>query len=278
MRIDSHQHFWKRELGHYNWLTEDLGAIYRDFLPEDLLPELKKSGIDKTVLIQAAPDMVETKYMLSLAQNADFIAGVVGWVDMQHEDAPYHIVRLSKNPLFKGIRPMIQDIVDDDWMLKPELNPAFEALMKLNLSFDALVKPRHLKQLLTLVDRYPKLKIAIDHAAKPNIAEAQFAQWAEDIKALSKRPNVYCKLSGLVTEAGNNPNFDVLVPYMQHLLECFGASRLMWGSDWPVLNLATDYTQWVALTEAFLDSLTSEQQEQIWSKTASKFYRLQYLD
>ncbi|MBU2877900.1 MULTISPECIES: amidohydrolase family protein [Alteromonadaceae] len=278
MRIDSHQHFWQRELGHYNWLTEDLGAIYRDFLPEDLRPHLKKSGIDKTVLIQAAPDMDETKYMLSLAHSTDFIAGVVGWVDMQHVDAPYHIARLSKDPYFKGIRPMIQDIVDDDWMLKPELNPAFVALMKLNLSFDALVKPRHLKQLLTLVDRYPNLKIAIDHAAKPNIAEAQFSQWAADIKELAKRPNVYCKLSGLVTEAGNNPNFDILVPYMRHLFECFGASRLMWGSDWPVLNLATDYTEWVALTEAFLATLTNEQQVQIWSKTASKFYRLQYLD
>ena len=278
MRIDSHQHFWQRELGHYNWLTEDLGAIYRDFLPEDMRPHLKKSGIDKTVLIQAAPDMDETKYMLSLAHSTDFIAGVVGWVDMQHVDAPYHIARLSKDPYFKGIRPMIQDIVDDDWMLKPELNPAFVALMKLNLSFDALVKPRHLKQLLTLVDRYPNLKIAIDHAAKPNIAEAQFSQWAADIKELAKRPNVYCKLSGLVTEAGNNPNFDILVPYMRHLFECFGASRLMWGSDWPVLNLATDYTEWVALTEAFLATLTNEQQVQIWSKTASKFYRLQYLD
>lgn len=278
MRIDSHHHFWQRDRGYYNWLTEDMGVIYRDFSPEDLRPHLKKSGIDKTVLIQAAPDMAETDYMLALAHSTDFVAGVVGWVDMQHIDAPSHIAKLSANSYFKGVRPMIQDIVDDDWMLKPELNSAFTTLMKLGLCFEALVKPRHLKPLLTLVKRYPDLKIVIDHAAKPNIAQAQFAQWAQDIQALADKPNVYCKLSGLVTEAGYNPNFDILVPYMSHLLNAFGASRLMWGSDWPVLNLATDYSQWVALTEAFLATLTTEQQTQIWSKTAVEFYRLPHLD
>lgn len=274
MRIDSHQHFWKRELGYYNWLTEDMGAIYRDFSPEDLRPHLKKSGIDKTVLIQAAPDIAETDYMLSLANNTDFIAGVVGWVNMQGTDAPYQLARLSKSPYFKGIRPMIQDIVDDNWMLDPALEPAFLTLIRLGLCFDALVKPRHLKQLLKLVNRYPLLKIVIDHAAKPNIEGREFEQWALDIQALAKKPNVYCKLSGLVTEAGYNPNFDILVPYMRHLLITFGTSRLMWGSDWPVLNLATDYTEWISLTEAFLANSSEMEQAQIWSKTAIDFYHL----
>jgi L-fuconolactonase len=278
MRIDSHQHFWKRELGYYNWLTEDMGTIYRDFSPEDLRPHLRKSGIDKTVLIQAAPDIAETDYMLSLANNTDFIAGVVGWVNMQGSDAPYQLARLSKNPYFKGVRPMIQDLVDDNWMLDPALEPAFLTLIRLGLCFDALVKPRHLKQLLKLVKRYPLLKIVIDHAAKPNIATGEFEQWAQDIQALAGKPNVYCKLSGLVTEAGYNPNFDILVPYMRHLLNAFGASRLMWGSDWPVLNLATDFTEWVSLTEAFLANSSEVEQVQIWSKTAIKFYDLQHLD
>ncbi|WP_339722516.1 amidohydrolase family protein [uncultured Paraglaciecola sp.] len=278
MRIDSHQHFWKRELGYYNWLTEDMGAIYRDFSPEDLRPQLRKSGIDKSVLIQAAPDIAETEYMLSLANNTDFIAGVVGWVNMQESDAPFQLARLSNNPYFKGVRPMIQDIVDDNWMLNPALEPAFLTLIELGLCFDALVKPRHLKQLLTLVKRYPLLKIVIDHAAKPNIQGAEFEQWALDIQALAEKPNVYCKLSGLVTEAGYNPNFDILVPYMRHLLNSFGATRLMWGSDWPVLNLATDYTEWVSLTEAFLAQSSEEEKSQIWSKTAIKFYQLQHLD
>ncbi|MBN23791.1 MAG: amidohydrolase [Alteromonadaceae bacterium] len=278
MRIDSHQHFWQRELGHHNWLTEDMGTTYRDFLPDELRPHLKKSGIDKAVIMQAVPDMAETHYMLSLAHSTDFILGVVGWIDMQHIDAPYNIAKLSNNPYFKGIRPMIQDILNDDWMLQPQFASAFKALTELGLCFDALVKPRHLQQLITLVDRYPNLKVVIDHAAKPNIAETQFSQWKEDIQALAKRPNVYCKLSGLVTEAGYNPNFDILIPYMSHLLKSFGASRLMWGSDWPVLNLATDYNQWVTLTEVFLATLTAEQQTQIWSKTATEFYRLQHLE
>ncbi|AGH44428.1 amidohydrolase family protein [Paraglaciecola psychrophila] len=274
MRIDSHQHFWKRDLGYYNWLTEDMGAIYKDFSADDLRPLLKKSSIDRTVLVQAAPDIAETKYMLSLAETTDFIAGVVGWVDMQSIEAPYHLANLSRSPYFKGIRPMIQDINDDDWMLKEELSTAFFTLMQLGLCFDALVKPRHLKALFTLAQRYPTLKIVIDHAAKPDIAGQQFEQWAADIEALAQLNNVYCKLSGLVTEAGHNPDFDCLIPYMQHLLTTFTASRLMWGSDWPVLNLATDYSQWVSLTEAFLCSICSVQQTQIWSKTAINFYQL----
>jgi L-fuconolactonase len=172
---------------------------------------------------------------------------------------------------------MIQDIADDNWMLNDALEPAFDSLIQLGLCFDALVKPRHLKQLLNLVNRYPSLKIVIDHAAKPNIEAAEFDQWAQDISSLAEKPNVYCKLSGLVTEAGHNPNFDILIPYMRHLLNTFGASKLMWGSDWPVLNLATDYTQWVSLTEAFLTNISQQEQTQIWSQTAIEFYHLQHL-
>jgi L-fuconolactonase len=278
MRIDSHQHFWKRERGYYHWLTEDMGAIYKDFSPDDLRPLLKKSGIDRSVLVQAAPDMAETQYMLSLAHSTQFIAGVVGWVDMQNLEAPYHLASLSKNPYFKGIRPMIQDINDEDWMLKDTLSPTFMALMQLGLCFDALVKPRHLKALLTLAQRYPRLKIVINHAAKPDIAMGKFTQWAADIEALALCNNVYCKLSGLVTEAGHNPDLDSLLPYMQHLLDTFDASRLMWGSDWPVLNLASNYGQWVSLIEAFLSTVGTERQTQIWSKTAIEFYNLRQLD
>lgn len=278
LRIDSHQHFWKRELGYYNWLTEDMGAIYKDFSPEDLRPHLKKSGIDKTVLVQAAADMAETNYMLSLAQSTDFIIAVIGWIDMQSSDAAYELARLSRNPYFKGIRPMIQDINDDNWMLKEELSLAFYTLVQLDLCFDALVKPRHLQALFALAKRYPTLKIVIDHAGKPDIASEKFTQWATGIKALADLDNVYCKLSGLVTEAGHNPDFDSLIPYMQHLFNTFGASRLMWGSDWPVLNLATDYSQWVSLTEAFLSTLSAQQQKQIWSQTAIEFYQLNHLD
>ncbi|MFT6414547.1 MAG: L-fuconolactonase [Glaciecola sp.] len=278
MRIDSHHHFWNRKLGYYNWLTEDMGAITSDFSLEGLRSRQKKLSIDKTVLIQAAPDISETKYMLSIAASIDFIVGVVGWVDMQDAEAPYHLARLSKNPYFKGIRPMIQDIQDDDWMLNPALDAAFLSLIQLGLCFDALVKPRHLNQLLKLVNRYPDLNIVIDHAAKPDVVGREFVQWVKDIKALAEKPNVYCKLSGLVTEAGFNPNYEGLVPYMRQLMNVFSASRLMWGSDWPVLNLATDYAQWVDVTEAFLSNTSQIEQMQIWSQTATEFYSLQHLD
>ena len=274
MRIDSHHHFWKRELGYYNWLTEEMTAIYRDFSPEDLRPLLKQSGIDKTVLVQAAPEPAETEYMLSLAQNTDFIAAVVGWVDMLSADAPQQLETLSMNSYFKGIRPMIQDIKEDDWVLQTALAPAFVSLAQLGLCFDALVKPKHLKPLLIIAKRYPTLKIVIDHAAKPEIVTGQFEPWAHDIAQFAELPNVYCKLSGLVTEAGENPELDCIAPYMQHLLDTFGASRLMWGSDWPVLNMAADYRQWSSQTHAFLSQLDEEQQSYIWSKTAINFYQL----
>lgn len=274
MRIDSNQHFWKCDYNHYNWLTEDMESIHRELAPEDLKSRLKKCGIDKTVLMQVSPYMSETNYMLSLAHSIDFVVGVVGWVDMYSVDAPYNLARLSKNSFFKGVRPMIQDIVDDAWMLRPELKPVFLTLMELGLCFDALVKPRHLKQLLILANRYPNLKIVIDHAAKPKTAKDQFAEWAQNIQSLADKPNVYCKLSGLVTRAGYNHDLDILAPYMSHLLKTFGASRLMWGSDWPILNLATDYSQWFALTEVFLAGLSIQQQTQILSKTTVEFYNL----
>jgi L-fuconolactonase len=274
VRIDSHQHFWVRESGYYQWLTEEMGVIYRDFLPDDLRPLLKQSGIDRTVLVQAAPKQAETEYMLSLASTTEFIAGVVGWVDMHNSETPKVLKKLSKNPYFKGIRPMIQDIINDEWMLKSELDATFLTLIKLDLRFDALVKPKHLPSLLVLAKRYPALKIVIDHAAKPDIATNKFIPWSEDIAELAKLSNIYCKLSGLVTEAGPAPDFAHLVPYMQHLVNSFDASRLMWGSDWPVLNLATDYSEWVSLTDNLLSTLNIEQQRQIWSKTATEFYNL----
>ena len=272
--IDSHQHFWQREFGYYTWLTEDMGPIYKDYLPEDLRPHLNQSGIASTVLVQAAAHPRETDYMLSLANKTDYIAAVIGWVDMQASNAPEEIARLANNRYFKGIRPMIQDIDDDNWMLNESLQPAFTALESRGLCFDALIKPQHLRALVILAKRYPRLKIVIDHAAKPNIAEGQFSQWAERITAFESQMNVYCKLSGVVTEAGDRTSFSDLLPYMQHIFDTFGPSRLMWGSDWPVLNLATDYSGWVTTCESFLSRLSLPIQQQIWSETATNFYNL----
>ncbi|MCV6605899.1 MAG: amidohydrolase family protein [Porticoccaceae bacterium] len=273
--IDSHQHFWQISRGDYRWLTPELTTLYRDFVPADLAPLLAAAGVEKTVLVQAADSEAETHFMLQLAEQTDFIAGVVGWVDMAADDAAERIGQLAKNPYFKGIRPMIQDIADDDWMLRPALNSAFQALLDHDLSFDALVLPKHLPNLLTLLKCYPRLRTVVDHAAKPDIAGDNTDKWRDDIAAIAEHTSACCKVSGLVTEAGERTSQDDIQPYFNHLYSHFGASRLMWGSDWPVVNLSMDYSQWRALTEALTSALLEQDKQQLLGATAAAFYRIQ---
>ena len=274
MHVDSHQHFWQVSRGDYRWLTPELEALYRDFLPADLAPLLQANGVDKTVLVQAADSEAETHFMLELAEQNDFIAGVVGWVDMAANNAAERIQALAENPYFKGIRPMIQDIADPDWMLKPELDSAFQALIDNDLSFDALVLPQHLANLLTLLQRYPNLRTVVDHGAKPNIASGDTAKWRTDIAAIAEHTGAFCKLSGLVTEAGERADKEQLQPYVDHLCNCFGSNHLLWGSDWPVVNLSMDYASWHALTSELLAPLTDTEKQQILGGNATRFYRL----
>ncbi|MFB9174293.1 amidohydrolase family protein [Roseibium salinum] len=273
-RIDAHQHFWKLERGDYGWLTEDMGPLYRDYLPEDFAPIRKAHGIAGTVLVQAAPTVAETEFMLSLADRHDFIKGVVGWVDLEKQDAIDQLARLSKHPKLVGIRPMIQDIPDDVWMLAPRLVPALTELESYPLTFDALTLPRHLSHLLTLLERHPGLKVVIDHASKPEIRAGEFIQWAQDISALAQRTSAWCKLSGLVTEAPENWTADDLKPYVDHLLTVFGPARLIWGSDWPVCTLAATYEKWVATTEHLLAGLSEEDARRVWFDNAVEAYGL----
>lgn len=273
MKVDAHQHFWELSRGDYDWLKPELGCIYKDFLPTNLESLLIKSGVEKTVLVQAAPTILETEFLLKLAEDNDFVAGVVGWVDMDSPNAASDIKRLAANPLLKSIRPMIQDIEDPNWMLKPELAPAYDALLEEKLCFDALILPRHLKNLLSLAKRYPQLPIVINHGAKPDIRNMAFDDWARDISEFSAETNNSCKLSGLQTEAQDS-NPATVQPYMRHLLKCFGSERLLWGSDWPVLNLASDYLQWISLVEDFLSPLSNTQRKQIFGGNAINFYKL----
>ena len=273
-RVDSHQHFWRRDRGDYDWLTADLAPIYHDFLPKDLRPKLAAANIAKTILVQAAPTEQETNFLLMLADETDYVAGVVGWIDMMNEAPIERLRSLARHSKFKGIRPMIQDIADTNWILNPKFSPIFETMIELDTSFDALVKPHHLGALLELLLRHPNLKVVIDHGAKPEIAKGHFQEWAKSISLIASDTQAYCKLSGLVTEAGENSDFNVLKPYMGHLLDCFGAERLMWGSDWPILNLTTSYRDWHKSCESYLSQLTAEEQNCIWSKTATDFYRL----
>lgn len=275
MIIDAHQHFWLLERGDYGWLTPELKPLYRDFAPDHLEPILSRNGVDATILVQAAPTLAETDFLLFMAEETPFVLGVVGWVDFTAPSAPADIARLAKHPKLVGLRPMIQNIPDDDWMLGSDLTPAFEAMIEHDLTFDALVLPRHLSRLKKLLARHPKLRTVIDHGAKPNIAAGQFETWANDITEIAGSTGVYCKLSGLVTEAGDTWTKSNLAPYIDHLLASFGPQRLVWGSDWPVLTLATDYDIWRNLAHSFMPNETAN--KAIFGKNALDLYRLDTL-
>lgn len=274
MRIDAHQHYWQLSRGDYEWLTPQLKAIYRDFTPTDLEPLLQAHDIQGSILVQAAPSVAETQYLLALADRHSSILAVVGWVDLMAADAPEQIAQLAQHPKLRGLRPMIQDIQDIDWMLSEQLQPAIAAIQTHNLCFDALVLPQHLTNLVKFQQRYPDLKIVIDHCAKPEIAEGSIDQWANDIQQLAAHHNCYCKLSGLVTEAASDWKNADLAPYVNHLLNCFGSERMIWGSDWPVLNLASNYTQWLGATQALLATLSPNEQQQVFGINAQRFYSL----
>lgn len=274
MKIDSHHHLWSLARGDYGWMSPALGPIYRDFAPADLAPHLKAAGIERTVVVQAADTVAETEYLLDLAEATDWIAGVVGWVDMEAADAVATLTRLAARPAFKGIRPMIQDLPDDDWILRRALDPAFDALIDLGLSFDALVLPRHLPQLSARLERHPELACVIDHAAKPALASGDLGAWKADIARLAEETGCRCKLSGLLTEAGDRPELATVQPAAEHVLRAFGPDRVMFGSDWPVLNLAGDYAGWTAMVETLLASLPPEDRDRVWGGTACDFYLL----
>ena len=274
MRLDAHQHFWSVARGDYGWLTSELAPIYRDFLPHDLSPLLQQAGIDGTILVQAAPTVAETHFMLSLADQTSFIKGVVGWVDFESPDAPEQISALATHPALVGLRPMIQDIADPDWMLQEALTPAFDALQLHDLTFDALTLPQHLGALHQLLDRHPNMRVVIDHGSKPLIQKGIITGWAEDMAALSQNTNAFCKLSGLVTEAKADWQIDDLRPYVEHLLSCFGPSRLIWGSDWPVCTLASTYQRWFETTEELLEACSTAERNAIFGGNAALAYNL----
>ena len=275
LRIDSHQHFWTLDRDDYGWLTPELTALYRDFLPADLEPLLAQEGIRRTVLVQAAPTLDETRYLLELAERHDFIAGVVGWVDMEGGQASLDdLETLQENPLFLGVRPMIQDIADPAWMLQPSLQPVLEAIAASGLTFDALVKPVHLPYLLELLRRHPDLRVVVDHGAKPDIARGGWQPWADGLMRIAEDTSAYCKLSGLIMEAHDTHSFTDLIPYMDHILASFGAERVMWGSDWPVLTARTDYLGWHSATQRWLSHLRTVHREAIEGGNAARFYRL----
>ncbi len=272
--IDAHLHYWQIARGDYGWLTPELGPLYRDHLPPDAAPHLSAAGIDGIVLVQAAPTEAETRFLLDIAKTDRRVQGVVGWVDMTVRDAPDRLAALATDPMLRSIRPMWQDLPDDDFMLRPDIQPVYRTLVELGLRFDALAKPRHLPLMPRLLEKHPDLAIIVDHGAKPDIAGGALAAWKRDLAEVARHPQVYCKLSGLVTEAAQGVTADDLRPYVDILIELFGPDRLVFGSDWPVCTLRCSYGAWHGMARALTASLGADEQAAIFGGNAAAFYGL----
>lgn len=286
-RIDSHQHFWRISRGDYGWLRAGdpaVAKLMRDFLPANLVGTLKALGITQTVLVQAAASEAETDFLLELADANEFIAGVVGWVDISRPESVATLERWAHNAKFKGVRPMLQDLPANDWIAREPHAEVVQALVRLGLRFDALVKPWHLEPLLRFVKRHPQLPVVVDHAAKPQLVQGWQAHWAgswrRHLASLAAQPQVSCKLSGLLGEAPPAASrsvaegVDALRPVWDALLQWFGPDRLMWGSDWPVLTLVADYARWVAVCDSLIGELSPPDQARVWQGNAQRFYGL----
>ncbi len=274
MRVDAHQHYWRPERGDYPWMSGAPQVLRRAFGPADLAPLLAECGISATVLVQAAPTVEETHYLLGIADATTSVAGVVGWIDFAHTSERHTLQRLATHPRLVGVRPMVQDIADDDWVLRRDLDWAFAAVQELDLAFDALGYARHARRFLQRIERHPGLRVVIDHGMKPAIARGEFTSWAADMRDLARNTQALCKLSGLATEAAPGAGLDVLHPYMEHLLEVFGPARLMWSSDWPVATSAIGYVDWFRACERLLQACADTDRERVLGGNAAAFYQL----
>lgn len=274
MTIDAHFHCWQLARGDYGWLTSALAPIYRDVTVNDWQAEAAPLGVGGGVLVQAAPTEAETQFLLAQADAHPQVLGVVGWVDLLAADAPARIEAMARHPKLKGLRPMLQDIDDPEWILQAALAPALQAMVDGGLVFDALVKSAHLPHILTLAGRYPDLALVIDHAAKPAIAAGEWQPWADGMARLAAETGAMCKLSGLLTEAGAAPTPGVVRRWATHVLASFGAARVVWGSDWPVLELASSYGQWWGETQQLLAGFNAQERADILGANARRFYRL----
>jgi L-fuconolactonase len=272
MILDAHQHVWRIGKNDCTWPSAGLPAIHRDFELKEIEDAARMLGVGGSVLVQSQESDRDTDWLIDLAEKSSFVLGVVGWADMLAPTAAARIAGLSSRKKLRGLRPMLQGLADD-WILDGRLTPAIESMIASDLSFDAPVLTRHLPSLFRFAKRWPKLLIVIDHGAKPEIATNVWEPWASAIAAFGPLPNVFCKLSGLVTEAGSRGSPDALLPYAAHMFEVFGSARMMWGSDWPVVNLASDYRTWFAMSRAIVGQLRGGANA-IFGTTAAAFYRL----
>jgi L-fuconolactonase len=273
MRIDSHQHFWRYGPAEHPWMTEEMASLRRDFMPEDLQRLLKDLRFDGCIAVQASPTPKETGWLLELARKFEFIKGVVGWVDLMSADLPRQLDQFSAHAKFVGVRHMVQDEPDDEFMLRPDFVKGISQLRHFDLTYDLLLFPRHLRAAAQLVRQFPEQPFVLDHMAKPRIVEGLLSPWREDLKQLACFPNVFCKLSGMVTEAAWNrwkpADFS---RYLDVAVEAFGPRRLMIGSDWPVCLLSGGYESSMQIVIDYFDQFGPEVQAGVLGENCARFY------
>jgi len=275
VRIDSHQHFWRYDATRHSWITDEMRALRRDFLPEDLRPELNANRIDATVVVQVEHSEDETHFLLKLAERDPTIAGVVGWVDLRAPDLPQRLEYFSQFEKLRGFRHIVQSEPDDRFLLRDDFCRGISLLREFGFTYDILIYARQLPAAVTFVERFPDQRFVIDHIAKPAIAVREIHDWARSMRAIAANPNVFCKLSGLITEADwNNWTADVFGPYLDVVFDAFGADRLLFGSDWPVCLLAGSYDRVHQLIAGYLNSKPAAEQLNIFGEKAARFYGL----
>jgi L-fuconolactonase len=275
MKIDAHQHFWKYNSVEYDWIDDSMAVIRRDFLPADLRWEISQAGVDGVIAVQARQIVEETEWLLRLANENDFIRGVVGWVPLRDPGVGKVLKKLTVNPKLRGVRHVVQAEPDDRFILGSDFNRGIKLLSQFGLAYDILIYERQLPSAIELVDRHPDQVFVLDHIAKPRIRDNLLEPWRKNIRELARRENVYCKIAGMVTEADYEQwTENQLKPYVETVLEAFGSKRLMFGSDWPVCLVACSYTRWHEIVSRFASRLSANDRAWIFGQTAIKAYGL----
>lgn len=275
MTIDAHMHVWTVERGWYGWLDEAPETIRRDFAIDDIWTTADAVGIEKALLVQAAPDLAESEFLLDIAARDARLAGVVGWIDFEARDWEGQLRRLSGRTGLKGLRPMIGDLADPEWILNSAFGPVFEAMARHSLVLDLHAKPQHLRPAERIAARHPDLQLVLDHGGKPALASGGLGSWTTDLAALAQHDNVTCKLSGLLTECGPQTRREEIEAAARHIFDCFGADRVLWGSDWPVLELAGEYGNWMQLSRELVARFAGEDEDKIFRENARRIYAIE---
>ena len=274
-KIDAHHHLWQFSEKDYGWIDDHMTVLRRNFTPDDLHAEMEKAGINGSVAVQARQSLEESQFLLAAAAQHAFIRGVVGWVPLINADVRTDLERFSSDKKFRGVRHVLQDESDERYMLRDDFNRGVRELRKFDLSYDILIFERHLPQTIEFVDKHPGQRFVVDHLAKPRVRYNAISPWREHLIDLARRPNVFCKISGLATEANHKKWTKAqLEPYIQTVLGAFGPKRVMFGSDWPVCLLAIQYQRWVDLFAEEIVKLSANEQAQIWAGTAKEAYQL----